>query len=121
MPVVVPTQRLIDQAVGELDREAEKSLVLLDHAEEAATVLFGEVSSEYRSEIRKNRANALRMLGRYDEALAEADRALTLAASSSTGAFAHAQAVYTRGAVLFKMGSLAEARESAREAADSFS
>ena len=114
-------RRLIDEAVGELDREAEKSLVLLDHAEEAAAVLLGDASSEYRSEIRKNRANALRMLGRYDEALAEADRALMLAASSPTGAFAHAQAVYTRGAVLFKMGRLAEARESARDAADSFS
>lgn len=110
-------RRLIDAAVGELDRQPGNALAFLDHAENVASALQGDAADEYRSEIWKNRSNALRMLGRYDESLDAANAARAAAEACSVGAFAYAQATYTRGIVLFKMGRFAEAQEDAREAA----
>ncbi len=110
-------RRLIDEAIRELDRRPAHALALLDHAESIASALRGDAADEYRSEIWKNRSNALRMLGRYDEALAAANAARASAEACSVGAFAYAQAMYTRGIVFFKMARFAEAQADAREAA----
>jgi tetratricopeptide (TPR) repeat protein len=110
-------QRLIDEAIGDLDRRPARALTLLDHAERVVAPLRGDAAEEYRSEIWKNRSNALRMLGRYDEALAAANAARAAAEACRVGAFAYAQATYTRGIVLFKMGRFSETYADAREAA----
>lgn len=110
-------RRLIDEAIRELDRHPAHALTLLDNAEVIASSLREEATEEYRSEIWKNRSNALRMLGRYDDALDAANTARAAAEACSVGAFAYAQATYTRGIVLFKMGRYTEAHADAREAA----
>lgn len=114
-------RRLIDEAVGALDRRPAHALALLDHVEGVLSTVHGDMADEYRSEVWKNRSNALRMLGRYDDALAAANAARAAAEACRIGAFAYAQATYTRGIVLFKMGRFAEAYADAREAAFRFS
>jgi len=57
----------------------------------------------------KHRSNALRHLGRYEEALDAAEIAEAFYASLLTGAFDVAQAQYTRAGALFKMTRFAEA------------
>ena len=111
------TRRIIDEAIRDLDRRPARTIALLDHAERVASAVHGDPADEYRSEIWKNRSNALRMLGRYDDALAAANAARASAEACNVGTFAYAQATYTRGIVLFKMGRYAEAHADAREAA----
>jgi tetratricopeptide (TPR) repeat protein len=113
-------RRLIDEAVRDLDRNPGRTLSVLFHAERIVAALPGDMAAEVRSECAKNRSNALRMLGRYEEALAAADAARAAVEECSVGAFAYAQATYTRGIVLFKMGRLADAVSDAREAAYRF-
>jgi tetratricopeptide (TPR) repeat protein len=109
--------RIMEAAVAELERQPAHALLLL----EAADTIAGHVRDENeqmecRSEVWKNRANALRLLGRYDDALSATTIAARFAEETATGAFMLAQIVYTRGTVLFKMGRFAETIETAREA-----
>jgi tetratricopeptide (TPR) repeat protein len=60
------------------------------------------------------------MLGRYEEALNATVTAERFAEEVRTGAFMHAQIIYTRGTVLFKMGRFAETIKAAREASYRF-
>jgi tetratricopeptide (TPR) repeat protein len=114
-------QRLIDEAVARLDRRAQESLQILDSAETVTSAIHDlAASAEYLAEIWKNRANAHRMLGAYDDALEATTTAQSYAEQSPGGGFLIAQITYTRGFVLFKMGRFREAREAGREAASRF-
>jgi tetratricopeptide (TPR) repeat protein len=114
-------RRVMDAAVTELDRQPAYALALLD----AADSIAGRVNDQHgqlecRSEVWKNSANALRMLGRYEEALDATVTAERFAEEVPTGAFILAQIVYTRGTVLFKMGRFADTIAAARDASHRF-
>ena len=112
---------IIDAAIPDLDRKPEYALVLLDAADAiAARIKDTNERMESRSEVWKNQANALRMLGRYEDALNAAVLAERLAEEVPTGGFIIAQIIYTRGTVLFKMGRFAETIAAARDASRRF-
>jgi tetratricopeptide (TPR) repeat protein len=114
-------QHLIDAGIRKLDTDPEEALSVLSDADALASLLTDSVAvNVYRGDIAKNRANALRMLGRYAEALAAADEALDLTEDYATGAFAGVQARYTRATVLFKMGRYFDAAKDAQECGDAF-
>ncbi len=113
--------RIMEAAVAELERQPAHALLLL----EAADTIAGRVKDqneqiECRSEVWKNRANALRLLGQYDDALNATVIAARFADEIATGAFMLAQIIYTRGTVLFKMGRFAETIKTARDASRRF-
>ena len=115
-------RRIMDAATAELDRQPAYALALLDAADSIAEYVNDQHGQlECRSEVWKNRANALRMLGRYQEALDATVMAERLAEEVPTGAFMLAQIIYTRGTVLFKMGRFADAILAARNASYRFS
>jgi tetratricopeptide (TPR) repeat protein len=69
-------RRLIREARTEFDRRAERALKLLDIGVTIANSLSDVVAlAEHRATLAKERANALRMLGRYPEALEALDEA----------------------------------------------
>ncbi len=114
-------RRITDAAIEELDRKPAHSLELLDSADwiaERVQDRYGQL--ECRSEVWKNRANALRTLGRYQEALDATVTAERFAKEVPTGAFILAQIIYTRGTVLFKMARFADAIKAALDASDRF-
>jgi len=112
---------IIDAAIAELDRRPSYALMLLDAADSIAPRVNDPTGQiECRSEIWKNRANALRILGRYDEALSATVTAERFADEIATGGFMLAQIIYTRGTVLFKMGRFAETIQTARDASQRF-
>jgi tetratricopeptide (TPR) repeat protein len=114
-------RRIMDAAIEELDRKPAYALELLDAADliaERVNDQHGQL--ECRGEVWKNRANALRMLGRYEEALDATATAERFAEEVPTGAFILAQIIYTRGTVLFKMGRFADTITAARNASYRF-
>jgi tetratricopeptide (TPR) repeat protein len=114
-------RRVMDAAIEELDRDPAHALELLDGGDSIAGRIDDQQGQlECRGEVWKNRANALRMLGRYEEALDATVTAERFADQVRTGAFIRAQIVYTRGTVLFKMGRFAETIKAAREASNRF-
>jgi tetratricopeptide (TPR) repeat protein len=120
-----PTQglvrRIMEAAIEELDRKPARALELLDGADLiAARIDDRQGQLDCRSEVWKNRANALRMLGRYEEALDATVTAERFAEEVRTGAFMRAQILYTRGTVLLKMGRFADALLAARSASYRF-
>jgi tetratricopeptide (TPR) repeat protein len=112
---------LIEMAIARFDDLAQDALKILDVAD-AVTDTLGAVDAyfEHKSEIWKNRGNALRMIGDYDAALAAADVAVLVADESTTGGFAKAQAIYTGGTVLAKMGRYREGSDAAAIAEQAF-
>jgi tetratricopeptide (TPR) repeat protein len=120
-PTEALVRLIVDAAVAELERQPAYSLSLLDAADSVAgCVSDPNGQSEFRSEVWKNRANALRILGRYDEALSSTVTAERFADEIATGGFMLAQIIYTRGTVLFKMGRFAETIKTARDASGRF-
>lgn len=114
-------RRVMDAAVEEFDRKPAHALELLDAVDSIAGRIDDRQGQlECRSEVWKNRANALRMLGRYEEALDATVTAERFGEEVRTGAFIRAQILYTRGTVLFKMGRFAETIKAAREASYRF-
>ncbi|HEV7484635.1 MAG TPA: hypothetical protein VGQ65_03050 [Thermoanaerobaculia bacterium] len=114
-------RRVMDAAIEELDRNPKRALELLVAADSIAYGIDDKQGQfECHGEVWKNRANALRMLGRYDEALNATVTAERFAEEVRTGAFMRAQIIYTRGTVLFKMGRFAETIKAAREASNRF-
>lgn len=114
-------RRIVDAAVAELERQPAGSLALLDAADSIAEHVNDQNGQfECRSEVWKNRANALRILGRYEEALSATVMAERFSEEIPTGGFMLAQIIYTRGTVLFKMGRFAETIQIARDASLSF-
>jgi tetratricopeptide (TPR) repeat protein len=120
-PTEALVRRIIDAAVAELERQPAYSLALLDGADSVAGRVSGpNGQSECRGEVWKNRANALRILGRYEEALSATVMAERFTEEIATGGFMLAQIIYTRGTVLFKMGRFAETIKTARDASRRF-
>ena len=114
-------RRIVDVAVAELERQPAESLALLDAADAIAERVNDKNGQfECRSEVWKNRANALRILGRYEEALSATVMAERFSEEIATGGFMLAQIIYTRGTVLFKMGRFAETIQTARDASRRF-
>jgi len=120
-PTELLVRRIIDAAIAELDRQPSYALRLLDGADSITDRIHDQSTQlECRSDVWKNRVNALRTLGRYDEALSAILTAERAARDVATGGFTLAQIIYTRGTVLFKMGRFAETIETAREAGGRF-
>jgi tetratricopeptide (TPR) repeat protein len=120
-PTEAFVRRIVDAAIAEFDRQPAYSLSLLDAADSVAGRVADQNGQvECRSEVWKNRANALRMLGRYEEALSATAMAEGFADEIATGGFILAQIIYTRGTVLFKMGRFAETIQTARAASQRF-
>jgi tetratricopeptide (TPR) repeat protein len=114
-------RRVMDAAIEELDRNPKYALELLVAADSISYSIDDKQGQfDCHSEIWKNRANALRMLGRYEEALKATATAERFADEVRTGAFMRAQIIYTRGTVLFKMGRFVETIKAAREASFCF-
>jgi tetratricopeptide (TPR) repeat protein len=102
-------RRLFAEVEVELNRRPEYALVLVGVAERIAGSLPDAEARTVRGDAWKHRSNALRHLGRYDDALAAAETAEALYGGLITGAFDVAQAQYARAVTLFKMTRFAEA------------
>ena len=109
-------RRLFAEVELELNRRPEYALVLVRVAERLASSLSDVEARTVLGDAWKHRSNALRHLGRYDEALAAAETAEALYDSLVTGAFDAAQAQYARAVTLFKMTRFAEALKVTRVA-----
>jgi tetratricopeptide (TPR) repeat protein len=109
----VLSRRLIDAAVAALDQSPTEALAILEAAEVSTRKMSPRAAAEYRCEVWKNRANAFRMTGEYEAALAATSRAARYTRLWPTGPYALGQVVYTRGTILFKMGRYAEANDCA--------
>ena len=103
-------RRLIDEARAQFDRRPKDSLEILAAAEElACTLPGGALQAEHRGGIAKERAEALRMLGRHTEALQSLDSAEHFVAHLPAPAIDLAFIDWVRGAVLFYLSRFAEA------------
>jgi len=101
-------RRLLEEVEVELNRRPEYAMLLVDVAERIGHFLTDVECRDVLGDAWKHRSNALRLLGRYEEAL---DAAEAFYASLVTGDFDLAQAQYTRAVTLFKMTRYAEALE----------
>lgn len=111
-------QRLVDAAAPELDRQPEHALVLLRVAESVAFALDAAASPRSRGHVWRQRANALRMLARYEEAIDAAIIAEQLHAEveQPDTAFLVGQARYAMAITLFEMTRNEAALRAARSA-----
>jgi tetratricopeptide (TPR) repeat protein len=108
--------RVLQEAETELDRRPERALELTEIAERIAGRLSDVECRSTLGDAWKHRSNALRHLGRYDEALDAAHLAEAFYRSLQSGDFDAAQAQYTRAVTLFKMTRYAEAMAELRVA-----
>jgi len=103
-------RRLIMEARGEYDRRAEHALRLLQIGVAVANTLPDPLAvGEQRATLAKERANALRMLSRYPEALEALDEAERFMDDLPINAVDRALVVWARATVLFSMTRYAEA------------
>jgi tetratricopeptide (TPR) repeat protein len=102
-------RRLFAEVEVELNRRPEYALLLVGVAERIGYSLRDVECRTVLGDAWKHRSNALRHLGRYEEALSAAEIAESFYTSLLTGAFDVAQAQYTRAGVLFKMTRYGEA------------
>jgi tetratricopeptide (TPR) repeat protein len=107
---------LIDTAAHLLDTSPRDALHVLSAAEVATQTISRTVAAEYRTEIWKNRANALRMVADYKAALRATRRAARYTRLFPMGRFSLGQVTYTRATVLFKMGEYAVSSRCAEDA-----
>jgi tetratricopeptide (TPR) repeat protein len=117
--------RLVDAAAPELDRKPEHAMILLRVAELVAYALYDAESRRALGHVWKQRSNALRMLGQYEDAIDAAIMAENFYASLTEPdtAFEVGQARYTMAVTLFKMTRYAAALQaltSARSALEPF-
>jgi tetratricopeptide (TPR) repeat protein len=108
--------RVLKDAEAELDRRPEHALELTEIAERIGGGLDDVECRSTLGDAWKHRANALRHLGRYDEALDAAELAELFYRSLKSGDFDAAQAQYTRAVTLFKMTRYGEAMQELRVA-----
>ncbi|MCU1347275.1 MAG: hypothetical protein JWO56_305, partial [Acidobacteria bacterium] len=103
-------RRLLRVGERELDRRPRQALALIDFAARWAR---GDDSAAHQllGDIWKHRANALRHLGRYSEALDAAEIGETFFSSVPNAEFDVGQARYATAVVLIKMNRYAEALE----------
>ncbi|HEV7486818.1 MAG TPA: hypothetical protein VGQ65_14165 [Thermoanaerobaculia bacterium] len=104
-------RRLFEEVELELNRRPEYALHLIGVAERIASFLSDVECRSVLGDAWKHRSNALRHLGRYEEALDAAALAESFHASLVTGEFDLAQAQFARAGTLFKMTRYAEALE----------
>jgi tetratricopeptide (TPR) repeat protein len=104
-------RRALTRAEAELNRSPSYALRLIDVANGIANQLRDADCRAMLGDVWKQRANAFRHLGRYDEALSAAEIAEAFYGSLSSGDFDVAQAQYTRAATLFKMMRFVEAQQ----------
>jgi len=113
--------RIIEEARRELDRRPERALKLLDIATAIAnTFTDAFMLAEHRGTIAKERSNALRMLGRYPQALEALDWAERFYAHLPAPDYDLTFVTWARATVLFYMTRYAEALALARAAATTF-
>jgi tetratricopeptide (TPR) repeat protein len=111
-------RRLITEARTEYDRRADYALELLSVAASIANALTDPVAiADQRGTIAKERANALRMLSRYQEALDELDWAERFLVHLPVNVFDLAVVEWARATVLFYMTRYGEALPLVRHAA----
>jgi tetratricopeptide (TPR) repeat protein len=104
-------RRLFEEVEAELNRRPEYALALVGVVERLAAFLADVECRSVLGDVWKHRSNALRHLGRYDEALDAAALAESFHGSLVTGEFDRAQAQLARAGTLFKMTRYAEALE----------
>jgi tetratricopeptide (TPR) repeat protein len=104
-------RRLFEEVEVELNRRPEYALDLIGVAERLAPFLSDVECRSVLGDVWKHRSNALRHLGRYEEALDAAALAESFHGSLVTGEFDLAQAQYARAGILFKMTRYADALE----------
>jgi tetratricopeptide (TPR) repeat protein len=104
-------RRLFEEVEVELNRRPEYALDLVGVAERIASFLSDVECRSVLGDVWKHRSNALRHLGRYEEALDAAALAESFHGSLVTGDFDRAQAQFARAGTLFKMTRYAEALE----------
>jgi tetratricopeptide (TPR) repeat protein len=112
---------LIEAARSHYERDANRALAITDAARTAADLLQSPQSvASLRATVAKERANALRLLGRYDEALAELDWAERFLAHVPVSDFDLAFVNWTRAGVLLHMTRFEEALKAAGDAIRTF-
>lgn len=103
-------RRLIREARGEYDRRAERALTLLEVGVTIANSLSDVAAiAEQRATLAKERANALRMLSRYPEALESLDEAERFLSDVPITGADRALIDWARATVLFYMTRYSEA------------
>lgn len=114
-------RRIVADARQRLDRSPERALDLLNGAAEIANALpDGPAAAEERAALEKERANALRMLGRYRDALAALDAATLLLRRLPAPTYDLAFIEWGRATVLFGMSRYSEALGLARAVTRTF-
>jgi tetratricopeptide (TPR) repeat protein len=110
-------RRIIKEARAEYERRPAHALAVLEVATFVANHLTDvfALASE-RAAVARERANALRFLGRYAEALEELDRAERLLLDLPVSAFDLAFVAWSRATVLFYMTRYAESLSAVRNA-----
>jgi tetratricopeptide (TPR) repeat protein len=100
--------RLLREVEIEIKRRPHYALLLINVAEGITTALDVPTMHLCAGDCWKQRANALRHLGRYPESLDAADLAAAFYRLLPVGDFEIGQALYTRAGTLFKMMQYAE-------------
>jgi tetratricopeptide (TPR) repeat protein len=112
-------RRLISEARAEYDRRAERALKLLEIGISVANSLSDVTAiAEQRATLAKERANALRMLSRYPEALESLDEAEGFLNDVAIDGADRALVDWARATVLFYMTRYAEALPLVRAASN---
>ncbi|MEA2163103.1 MAG: hypothetical protein QOK37_1230 [Thermoanaerobaculia bacterium] len=101
--------RILSEADVELKRRPQYALELTNVAEGVTTTLDVPAIHRCAGDCWKQRANALRHLGRFPESLDAADLAAAFYRLLPVGDFELGQALYTRAVTLFKMTRFPEA------------
>lgn len=95
-------RRMLEEARAEFDRRPKVALQILTEAERVASTLTGTPNqAEHRGAVAKERAEALRMLGRHSEALAALDVAEGFLAQTPAPGYDLAFVDWVRASVLF--------------------
>lgn len=111
-------RRMIAEARGEFDRHPKDAIAILDVADRVASAINDALElAEHRGVIAKERAEALRMLGRHRDALDALDTSEEFLSKLPAPAYDLAFVHWVRAAVLFYLTRYDEALSFARRAA----
>jgi tetratricopeptide (TPR) repeat protein len=119
-------RHLIAAATANLEREPLEALSFADAAIEVAETLPDDTYTSYaifdlRGTAWKERANALRLLGKYEDALVALDRATDAFRQAPLAPIGPASVKFIRATVLYERGELEDAFRLAEESAAEFS
>jgi tetratricopeptide (TPR) repeat protein len=96
-------RRILREVDVEMNRRPKFALQLLGAAEHIASHLTGDDSAAISGDVCKQRANAYRHLGQYDDSLAQCDLAIEFYSTLLAGDYDILQAQLTSAITLFKM------------------